>query len=127
VVLAAAVQMDHNALMLSRLQSTWDAPAFRPPFSAHCLAPRQPIDEAVLFRNPKNSRGLESTQNLTRACSAFPFPFDQEHQFNRLDYMKARLGLHRPGVMSVPSYCPSRFRDELLPVVNRTSDIITII
>ena len=25
--------------------------------------------------------------------------------------------------MSVPSYCPPRFRDQLLPVVNRTSDI----
>ena len=116
VVYAAAVW----TTMLS-LQSTWDAPAFRPHFSAHCLAPRQPIAEEALVK-PEQEQAAR-TQNPRLPAAELFLSLSSRTSIQP-------SGLHEGAVGATPArryvwlpYCPSRFRDELLPVVNRTSDI----
>ena len=112
------------SLSLSAAVVNLDAPAAR-------LSPRLPRSNASQsgerYRKARASSAAESTHK-TQAARAQLFLSLSIKNTNSTVWtlMKARLGLHRPGVMSVSSYCPSRFRDQFLPVVNRTSDIIKL-
>jgi hypothetical protein len=74
-----------------------------------------PIGRDVL-ESPKN------TQNPRRASQSFLFSY-QEHQFNRLDSHEGAVGVYIYQALCLVAVCPLRFRDQFLPVVNRTSDI----
>lgn len=79
---------------------------------------RQPIGGDVL-ESPKNTQNPQA--GARRAC--FSFLFYQEHQFNRLDSHEGAVGAYIYQALCLVTVCPSRFRDQILPVVNRTSDI----
>ena len=68
------------------------------------------------MESPKN------TQNPQRASESFFFSY-QEHQFNRLDSHEGAVGVYIYQALCLVAVCPLRFRDQFLPVVNRTSDI----
>ena len=71
-------------------------------------------------------RGIGKPEKHTKPSARVPNPFlllNQEHQFNRLDSHEGAVGVYIYQALCLVAVCPLRFRDQFLPVVNRTSDI----